>query len=88
MLKDVEVNLKRMMALMIFLTLSTASQIRLVRDQTAYVPLTYPVPSELTLKLVSDEGTRSIPVLRFQNLRLFREFISPLPREGRHDRQR
>jgi len=73
------------MALMMFLTLSTASQIRLVRDQTAYSPPAYPVSSDLTLKLVSDGGTRSIPVLRFQNLRLFREFIAPLPRESRQD---
>lgn len=77
--------MNKILTFLLFVTLSNAGQIRLVRDGTTF-PLAQPPVTNLTLKLVSESSTLSMPVRRFQNLRLFQDFLAPLPREGRDER--
>ena len=79
-----EVNLNRMLALSVLLCLGYAEHITLVRDRVTHVPQVPPAAG-LTVELASDIGSQRIPVRRFTNLRLFRDFRAPLPLEGRQD---
>jgi len=77
--------LNKIMAFMLVACLGAATQIKLVRDGQNQTPYAEPPDANLTLHLVSEMGTQSIPVQRFQNLRLFRGFPQPPPIEGRQD---
>ncbi|MCK4941508.1 hypothetical protein KAS45_05395, partial [candidate division WOR-3 bacterium] len=77
--------MNKILTFLLLVTLSSAGQIRLVRDGTTF-PLAQPPVANLTLKLVSESSTLSMPVRRFQNLRLFQDFLAPLPKEGRDER--
>ncbi|MBE0431977.1 VCBS repeat-containing protein [candidate division WOR-3 bacterium] len=61
-----------------------AAPVLLTRDGQHPVPQTPPV-ANLTLQFSSELGSRSIPVQRFTNLRLFRDFPLPSPTRGRQD---
>jgi M6 family metalloprotease-like protein len=80
-----EVILKKIMTFMLIACLGAATQIKLVRDGQSQAPYAEPPDANLTLHLMSEMGTQSVPVQRFQNLRLFRGFPQPPPVKGRQD---
>jgi M6 family metalloprotease-like protein len=80
-----EVILNRMLILMLVACLGAATQIKLVRDGQSQLPYAAPPDPNLTLNLVSEMGTQSMPIQRFLNLRLFRSFPLPPPVKGRQD---
>jgi M6 family metalloprotease-like protein len=80
-----EVTLKRILFPMLIVCMGVAGQIRITRNGQDTVPHMEPPDANLSLKMVSEMGTQSIPVQRFQNLRLFRDFPQPPPIEGRQD---
>jgi M6 family metalloprotease-like protein len=79
-----EVNLKMILALIVLAYFSHAEHITLVRDRVTEMPQVPPAAA-LTVELASDMGDLTVPVRRFTNLRLFREFRAPLPLDGRQD---
>ncbi len=81
-----EVNLNRVLAFLLLVALGSGDQIKLVRDGTASFHTLQPPTLNLTLQLVSESGIQSMPVRRFQSLRLFQDFLDPQPREGRDER--
>lgn len=82
---SLEVILKRTLALLILASwTATAAPIVLTRDGQVPVPPAPPVAG-LTLQFASEMGSRTMPVQRFTNLRLFRDFPLPAARRGRQD---
>ena len=79
-----EVNLNRILALSVLLCLGHAEHITLVRNRVTQMPQVPPAAG-LTVELASDIGSQRMPVRRFTNLRLFRDFRDRLPLEGRQD---
>ncbi len=77
--------MKKIMALALLALLSHAEQITLVKDRVSQMPPPTPPMANLTAELASDVGIQRMPVRQFTNLRLFRNFTSPLPVDGRQD---
>jgi M6 family metalloprotease-like protein len=80
-----EVILNRILTLLLIVCLGAATQIKLVRNGQQQPTYTEPPNPNITLNMVSDMGTQSMPVQRFLNLRLFRSFPLPPPVKGRQD---
>jgi M6 family metalloprotease-like protein len=77
--------LNKLFTLMLIASLGAAAQIKLVRDGLSQLPYVDPPNAHLTLKLVSEMGTQSMPVQRSKNLRLFKGFPLSPPMDGRQD---
>jgi len=77
--------LNRTLILLLITCLGFTGQIRLIRNASGTLPQTPPPVANLTLQFSSDMGTSSMPVRRFTNLRLFRDFPQPLSDKGRQD---
>jgi M6 family metalloprotease-like protein len=80
-----EVILNKTLAISLIACLGFAGQIKLVRNAPGGMTQTSPPVANLTVQFSSETGTYNMPVRRFTNLRLFRDFPQPLPAEGRQD---
>lgn len=74
-----EAHLKRIFALILLVSLGSGERLTLVRNMQTHIPQNPPKPN-FVLKLVGETSTQSMPVHRYQPLRLFREFSVDKPK--------
>ncbi len=74
-----EAHLKRIFALILLISLGSGERLTLVRNMQTHIPQNPPKPNFM-LKLVGETSTQSMPVHRYQPLRLFREFRVDKPK--------
>lgn len=77
-----EVRLIKIFAFIVLTSLALGEHVTIVRNEAQHIP--HQPPSEnLTLHLVAETGTQTMPIQRFQQMRLFRGFEPPQPERGR-----
>lgn len=64
--------------LILFINQGFGKQVKLVRDRLGQPPQ-QPLNTPYTLKLITETGVETIPVHKFQNMALYRQFMSPRP---------
>lgn len=71
--------MKRILALILLISLGAAERLTIVRNAQNHMPQNPPNP-HFMLKLVGETSTQSMPVHRYQAVRLFREFRMGKPK--------
>jgi M6 family metalloprotease-like protein len=74
--------LNKIFALILLTTFVFGERLTIAKDRLLHIP---PMPTrpDLTLELASESGVRTMPIQRFQHIRLFRGFTLPQPVRGR-----
>ncbi|UCG91567.1 MAG: immune inhibitor A [candidate division WOR-3 bacterium] len=74
--------MNKIFALIVLTSFALGERVTLVRNAAQQIPRN-PTNENLTLNLVSETGTQTMPVQRFQQMRLFRGFEPLQPARGR-----
>lgn len=77
-----EVTLNRVIPFLLFITWCFGGQVILKRDKNRQPHQQFP-QSNLTIHLVGESGTQTIPAKQLHKVKLFKNFPQPLPKRGR-----